>query len=94
MESARDFSICRLLAIGGLDVGTRAYFPMLGLSPIVVFVAVWVALIAIAYYRIRTFRCPKCGKFFTGKHVWAPNSRGRKCVHCGLKLYEAATRVA
>jgi hypothetical protein len=41
----------------------------------------------VAYFRIRTFRCPRCGKQFTAAHPLAPNSRGRRCVHCGLEAY-------
>ena len=88
------FLLVAFLPIGALILALGHYFRILGLSLIVVFFAPWVVLMATAYYRIRIFRCPKCGKFFTVKHVLAPNSRGRKCVHCGLKLYEAASRVA
>jgi hypothetical protein len=88
------FLFVAFLPIGALILALGHYFRIFGSSLIVVFFAVWVVLMAIAYYRIRTFRCPKCGKCFIVKHVLAPNSRGRKCVHCGLKLYEAATRVA
>lgn len=42
----------------------------------------------IAYIRIRMFRCPRCNNYFTVKHAFATNSRGRACVHCGLSAYD------
>jgi predicted RNA-binding Zn-ribbon protein involved in translation (DUF1610 family) len=39
----------------------------------------------IAAFRIRAFRCPRCGKRFTVAYPQAPNSTGRRCVHCGLE---------
>ena len=46
----------------------------------------WLVAAGGTLYRIRTFRCPRCGKNFSVESWWAPRSRGRKCVHCALDL--------
>ncbi|MGH8109565.1 MAG: hypothetical protein ACREO1_12725 [Arenimonas sp.] len=51
--------------------------------------AVFVIAFLISYFRIRAFRCPRCGNNFTLKHVLGTNSAGRKCVHCGLPAHSA-----
>ncbi len=50
----------------------------------------FVALYSYAYFRIRTFRCPRCSNYVTVRYWWSPNTFGRKCVHCGLRLYDPA----
>jgi hypothetical protein len=52
--------------------------------------AAFALVLAVAYVRIRTFPCPRCGKYFTVKHVLGTNSLGRRCVHCGLEAYSGA----
>ncbi len=53
-----------------------------------------VALIAevisyvVTVIQIRAFPCPRCEKPFTVLFKFGPNTRGRKCVHCGLELNE------
>src|SRR5258708_5110696 len=59
-----------------------------GVLPLFVF-ALGVAVFVVAYFRMRTFRCPRCGNYFTVKHALASNTRGRRCVHCGLEAYGA-----
>ena len=54
--------------------------------PIAVF-AVCSTIVVVGYLRIRTFRCPRCGHYFTIQHRFGMNSRGRKCAHCGLDAY-------
>jgi len=49
-------------------------------------VLMWLVALGGALYRIRTFRCPRCGKTFSVHGWWTPNTRGRKCVHCALDL--------
>lgn len=39
-----------------------------------------------ALYRIRSFRCPRCGKTFNVEGWWLSRTRSRKCVHCALEL--------
>jgi DNA-directed RNA polymerase subunit RPC12/RpoP len=56
---------------------------------VVLLAAAWVTVIGLAYFQIRAFRCPRCTKPFAVKHPLGSNTRGRKCVHCGLKLYSA-----
>lgn len=48
---------------------------------------VFVLALVVAYIRIRTFPCPRCGHYFTVKHPLGANIRGRKCEHCGLEAY-------
>src|SRR6266496_995729 len=66
------FLLVAFLPIGALILALGHYFRILGLSLIVVFFAPWVVLMATAYYRIRTFRCPKCGKFLQLNMFWHP----------------------
>jgi predicted RNA-binding Zn-ribbon protein involved in translation (DUF1610 family) len=61
-------------------------FPVLPFAAFVSCAAFFIA----GYIKIRTFHCPQCGNLFTVKHAFAANSRGRKCVHCGLEAYIAA----
>jgi len=46
----------------------------------------WLLALGGTLYRIRTFRCPRCGKTFSVERWWSTNTRGRKCVHCALEL--------
>jgi len=55
-------------------------------APIAAFAACSMIVI-VGYFRIRAFRCPRCGHYFTIQHRFGTNSRGRKCVHCGLDAY-------
>src|SRR5258708_12878059 len=59
-----------------------------GVLPLFVF-ALGVAVFVVAYFRMRTFRCPKCGNYFTVKHALAPNTRVRLSVHCTLQSHDA-----
>ena len=70
---------------GGLAFGTSGtvFAPVL---PIAAF-GVCFAVGAFGYVRIRMFRCPRCRNYFAIKHRLDTNSRGRKCVHCGLDAY-------
>jgi hypothetical protein len=52
--------------------------------------SVSIALFIYSYFRIRTFRCPRCKEYFTVMSAISPNTRGRKCVHCGLELKYSA----
>lgn len=38
--------------------------------------------------KIRAFPCPRCKKPFTLRYSFGPNTSGRKCVHCDLRLNE------
>ena len=50
-------------------------------------VLMWLVALLGALYRIRTFRCPRCGKSFSVQAWgWIPSARGRRCVHCALEL--------
>ena len=49
-------------------------------------VLMWLVALGGALYRIRTFRCPRCGKTFSVEGWWSPSPRGGKCVHCMLEL--------
>jgi hypothetical protein len=53
-------------------------------------VAMWLVALGGALYRIRTFRCPRCGKTFSVQGWWSPKTRDRKCVHCALELHTEA----
>ncbi len=48
---------------------------------------VFSVVLFVAYVRIRTFPCPRCGNYFTVKHPLGARTRDRKCVHCGLEAY-------
>jgi len=49
-------------------------------------VLMWLVAVGGALYRIRNFRCPRCGKTFSVEGWWSPSTRGQKCVHCALEL--------
>lgn len=51
-----------------------------------VLVLMWLVALGSTLYRIRTLRCPRCGKTFSVQGWWSPSTRGRKCVHCALEL--------
>lgn len=55
------------------------------LPSLVILAAVVVFGAALIYHAI--FSCPRCGKNFSQKHLFGLTSTGRKCVHCGLRLY-------
>ena len=61
---------------------------MFAIFALPVIFTLFVVLFFYAYFRIRTFRCPKCSDYFTVRYWWSPNTFGRKCVHCGLNLYD------
>lgn len=62
-----------------------------GSSFLILIVAVpWFIFMGVAYFRVRMFPCPRCAKPFSVKYIGAANTRGRQCVHCGLKLYAEA----
>ena len=42
--------------------------------------------IVLAYVRIRTFRCPRCGNYFTVKHVTCRLSSGHWSLETGALL--------
>jgi hypothetical protein len=46
----------------------------------------WLLALGGTLYRIRTFRCPRCGKTFSVEGWWSAKRRGHKCVHCALEL--------
>jgi hypothetical protein len=74
-----------LAGVGFLSEGTVIFRALpIGLS------IAWFIALAVVYYRIRTFRCPRCAKTATVANWWSPNTRGRKCVHCALELYVEA----
>ena len=44
----------------------------------------WMVALVFAWFRLTTFPCPRCGKWFHAK--WYHSfTRGRKCIHCGLE---------
>jgi hypothetical protein len=42
----------------------------------------------IADFRLRYWRCPRCGEHFFSKW-WYGNPLARRCAHCGLPKYAA-----
>ena len=51
-----------------------------------VLVLMWLVALGSTLYRIRTLRCPRCGKTFSVQGWWSPSTRGRRCVHCAFEL--------
>ena len=46
---------------------------------------------AVSFFRVMSLRCPRCNKLFYIRSygLFISNlTRGRHCMHCGLKLYE------
>jgi hypothetical protein len=67
----------------GFSMSGTVFAPVLSLAAFGACLAIGV----FGYIRIRMFRCPRCGNSFTVRHRLDTNSRGRKCVHCGLDAY-------
>ena len=63
--------------------------PFLSILPLVVG-AGCILLFIVSYFQLRAFRCPRCRNAFMVKSSLGTNASGRKCVHCGLKLYADA----
>jgi hypothetical protein len=80
------FLVLALLPLAGLSV---LLGQVLGISGAIVLVpfAAWVVAFGYVVHRIRTFPCPRCGDFYTTTSWMSPNTLGRKCIHCGLRLY-------
>lgn len=47
-----------------------------------IIMVVWVILIGVSVYKIRTFRCPRCGGPFKTQFL-----SQKRCIKCGLALY-------
>lgn len=71
-----------LLLAAFLGNAIHVFFVFVGM---VAFVAELI-LFVITVFQIRAFPCPRCAKPFTVLFAFGPNTFGRKCVHCGLKL--------
>ena len=48
---------------------------------------VWVLLFVYFGFRLNTWPCPRCGKWFSGTWWYNLGFWARKCVHCGLGKY-------
>lgn len=58
-----------------------------GVAGLVVLSLAWAATWAVLCVRVTRFRCPRCnGLYFA--HTQLFYGAGRKCAHCGLRLYE------
>jgi len=51
---------------------------------------VWWALLYFTGMRLILWRCPNCGKRFSGKWWYNLGFLARCCVHCGLRKYSNA----
>ena len=49
-------------------------------------VLMWLVALGGALYRMRSVRCPRCGKTFTVEGWWSPRVRSGKCGNCALEL--------
>ncbi len=73
-----------MLIAGFLGNAIHIYFGYVGMIAVVVeFISLGATV-----YEIRAFPCPRCKKPFTVLFAFDPNTFGRKCVHCGLKVNE------
>lgn len=77
--------------VGGL--GWLLSFVSSSEVPVMVVGFLWMLAFAWSSLRASFFPCPRCGKYFRGwnvglgRHCYA-TLVGRKCAHCGLRLYE------
>jgi hypothetical protein len=60
--------------------------PAIGLC---LFALSWIGLLY-CISRQSYFRCPRCNELFSWRHWPLPQSLRRRCVHCGLRLYQEA----
>jgi len=57
------------------------------ITPALVFAAVWFVVFLIVGNRLARWRCPRCGKIFSGSWYYNQGFAARKCVHCNLPKY-------
>jgi hypothetical protein len=50
---------------------------------VVAVLAFWITLLLIGFWR-----CPRCHGWYSRRHIFSTLSLGRRCIHCGLGLYE------
>jgi len=76
------FALLPVVVFGAMVARNSGDFPALPY----LLVVMWLVALGGTLYRVRTFRCPRCGKTFSVEGWWSPSPRGRKCVHCALEL--------
>jgi hypothetical protein len=57
-------------------------------TPAFVAAALWMGLFAYVGSRVTLWRCPRCGKCFSGSWWYNTGVLARQCVHCGLRKFE------
>lgn len=73
----------------GYVVMTLVPGPLGTVNPIFVFAGIWMAMFVIVGIRLSAWRCPRCGKRFSGPWLHDKGFLARKCIHCGLPNYAA-----
>lgn len=75
------------------------YFPIVGtigflgqrfvrsLVPGVVVFGIWAAMLIYLGNKLRTWPCPRCGKWFSATSWYDRGWFVRRCIHCGLPKY-------
>lgn len=56
-------------------------------TPGFVVAAIWMILFLFNGIRLSTWRCPRCGKWFSATWWYNLGFLARRCVHCGLPKY-------
>jgi hypothetical protein len=49
----------------------------------------WMVMFLVMGTRLSAWRCPRCGKWFSGTWWYNKGFLARKCVHCGLPKFAA-----
>jgi hypothetical protein len=57
------------------------------LTPGFAFAFFWMGLFMFTGFRANSFRCPRCGKWFSAIWWYNLGFLARRCVHCGLQKY-------
>ena len=47
----------------------------------------WMIVLAYYGFQLNTFRCPRCGEWFSAKWWYNKSFLAMSCVHCGLKKF-------
>ncbi len=56
-------------------------------TPALVAAGIWMILFLFTGVRLNTWRCPRCGKWFSATWWYNLGFLARRCVHCGLPKY-------
>jgi hypothetical protein len=69
--------------VGAISMKLRNTF-----TPGFVAAGIWMVLLVFNGVRLNIWRCPNCGRWFSGTWWYNLGFLARRCVHCGLPKYK------